>query len=346
MKILVLDPRNGDHCADLFIVDAAKWVVERMPLGYAPELHYDAQACELVVVETSLQVANGECTRYWLKRYSATTLGLIGEQETPVRPMYAGYPNRSTRIKSSPSGRYLYLLEAMPHPTEVGTFRLLAHRYDRMLERLEPGRLAVDSCMVDFDHLGDNEEDLYFHLACEFPSTVVFGCFSSPELAWVRMDDLPGRVHSPRETCGSWVAKPSRTLYCIAGNGTIYQVRRQPPASALFLKLPLTNSRSIPLKQLYGSGNWLFAGVSTDDGERSLGLASEIWQVSLAGAKVVRVIDLPFPVINFVTTADGEYLVGVNPYNRMLCLVETASGLVLEIIEDVGISPAEVMLIY
>jgi len=345
MKILALDPRNSDHHSDLFIVDTVGWTVEQMRVGYAPELHYVAEARELAVVETSLQAVNGERTRYWLKRYNAASLRLIGEHETPVRPMYAGYPNRSTRVKSSHSGRYLYLLEAMPHPVEVGTFRLLTHRYDRLLERLEQGQMAVDSCMVDFGQLGENEEDLYFHLACEFPNTVVFGRFSSPELNWVRMDDLPARNYSLRETCGSYATKPSLTLFCIARNGAIYRVQRQPPAAELYLKLPLTSFQSIPINQLYGGGGRLFAGVSANEGERSLSLASEIWQISLVEAELARVIELPFPVSNFVTTADGEYLVGVNPYNQTLLLVETDSGQVMEMIENIGVSPAEVVLI-
>ena len=86
-------------------------------------------------------------------------------------------------------------------------------------------------------------------------------------------------------------------------------------------------------------------GVAADDNERSLGLASEIWQVSLPDGAVADVTRLPLPVMNFVTTPDGATLVGVNPYATTLYLLDLCSGEPLKLMDDLGVSPAEVLIV-
>jgi hypothetical protein len=43
--------------------------------------------------------------------YDGETLKLVRQIEAPMRPMYAGFPNRSTRVTGTPSGRYVYIQE-------------------------------------------------------------------------------------------------------------------------------------------------------------------------------------------------------------------------------------------
>ncbi len=346
MKILVLDPRSGDSCADLFVVDFASGASDRLRLGYVPEVHYDAAAGELAVVDTELPQTSGVPARYWLKCYDLGTLRQTRRHETPMRPMYAGFPGRSTRLVSSSSGRYLYFLqsEGIRRYPEEDIFRLRVHRYDRRHDAIELGDLVVDSCLLDFGPLGGSEDELFLHLSCDFPSTIAFGKFPAPGLTLLRLEDLPSRSHSPRETCGSWLARESGTLYCVTGEGKIYRVRHA-EEPALLLELPLTPPRSVPLHHLYGGGGRLFVGVAADDNERSLGLASEIWQVSLSHGTVASVTKLPLPVMNFVTTPDGATLIGVNPYATTLYLMDLGSGKPLKLMDDLGVSPAEVLLV-
>src|SRR3712207_3402079 len=132
MNIVVLDPRSGAFCADLFVIEAGSWRMRHLPLGYVPEVHYDPVARELVLVETELDRDTGATRHYWLKCYAADTLRLLRQQETPQRPMYTGYPGRSTRVVSAPSGRFLYVLESevlLRHPGDEGVFRIRVHRY-------------------------------------------------------------------------------------------------------------------------------------------------------------------------------------------------------------------------
>ena len=224
MKILVLDSRSGDSCADLFVVDFASGASDRLRLGYVPEVRYDAAVGELVVVDTELPQASGVPARYWLKGYDLGTLRLTLCQETPMRPMYAGYPGRSTRLVSTSSGRYLYFLQAegVRRYPEDDIFRLRVLRYDRRHDVVERGDLVVDSCLLDFGLVGGSEDELFLHLSCDFPSTIAFGKFPSPELTLLRLEELPPRSHSPRETCGSWLARECDMLYCVTGEGKIY----------------------------------------------------------------------------------------------------------------------------
>jgi len=89
--------------------------------------------------------------------------------------MYTGYPGRSAHLDSSPSGRYLFVLQTggvLRDPVADSVFRLTASRYDCELDRFEQGKFAVDSCAVAFGHMGTGDQDLYFHLSCDYPSTI------------------------------------------------------------------------------------------------------------------------------------------------------------------------------
>jgi hypothetical protein len=104
MKLLVLDTHRGGHNADLLILEDDTSEIKKLPLGYVPELHYDKANRQIVVVETELKNANSDRTLYWLKCFSPDDFELLLQKRTPPRPMYAGYPGRSTRVKSSASG--------------------------------------------------------------------------------------------------------------------------------------------------------------------------------------------------------------------------------------------------
>lgn len=351
MKILVLDTRSGDSVSDLFVLDESGARKKRLRLGCVPELHYDSTAGELLVVDTRFRSWLRKRTTYWLKSYDTSTWRSRWKRQTPERPMYTGYPGRSTNVDVSPSGRYVYLLQSrmlirsMADPEASDTFRLTVHRYDRGNHSLQAGLAVVESCMVAFGHAGSSDDDLYFHLSCDYPSTVAFCRFDSPEVEWVRMVDLPARDHSPRETCGSWLDAARETLYCAAGDGTVHEVTRRPAGSRVLLKLDLAAGEMIPLRQVCGGGGLLFVGISANIGERSLSLASEVCQVSIAKARVIRRLELPFPVLNFVISADGSMLAGVSPYQRAVCLLDAQSGRLLRTIDNIGSTPAEVLLL-
>jgi len=347
MRILVLDPRRGDDKSDLFVVNAANGEWQRIRLGYVPEIHFNRAANEIAVVDTDL---GGKLwrkrDRYLLKRFAADTLKPIRTHETPIRPMYTGYPGRSAHLDSSPSGRYLFVLETggvLRDPVADSGFRLTASRYDCELDRFEQGKFAVDSCAVAFGHMGTGDQDLYFHLSCDYPSTIAFGSFGSSSVDFLAMEPLEQRVHNIRESCGSWLDRETGTLYCVTGAGAIYQVGRQPPTCLQLIQLPLEGSQSVPLQQIYGGGGYLFVGVS-NPAERGVSVATQVWQVSIAGRKLAGVIDLPFPAMNFVTTEDGRTLVGTSPFTRAVFVIDTTTKSLLQRI-NIGIRPAEVQLL-
>jgi len=345
MRLLVLDPRNGDRCADLFVIEAgARRPAHRFRFGYVPELRHDPAAGELLMVETELGHPGSGRTRYWLKRLHPDTFKLIGQVETPMRPMYAGFPGRSTRVVPTPSGRYVYVLELGAHPDRLDVYRTRVHRYDRRRGILEAGEPLIDSCMVEFGSMGATEDDLFFHLSCEFPSTVAFAHFNRPELELVPLCDVPARTSHRRETCGSWFDGAANTLYLVNGEGTVYRLQRRTPPEVL-ARLPLESPRCVPLHVIQGGGGRLFVGVSGNSEERSLGMASEIWQISLAEAAPRLSFRLPFPVLNFVVDPVGERLFGVNPYRRTLLEVELATGKVVHSVEGFGSTPAEVQIL-
>lgn len=346
MKILVLDPRNGDDVTDLFILDPERRTIDGMRLNYVPELRYDAAAGELLVVETELHSPERDHgSRYWLKMYDGETLRLARQIETPMRPMYAGFPNRSTRVAGTASGRYVYTQEVDRHPDRTDLYRTRVGRYDRSSDVFERGAPCIDSCIVDFGPFGASDDDIFFHLCCEAPSTIAFANFNEPAPEFVSLTNLPARKYSLQETCGSWLDAADQTLYCTARDGHIYRVKRRPNEAALFLALPIEPPRTIPLQHIYGASGRLFVGVARDEGERGLSLASEIWIISIADAAVLQVIPLSTPVINFVVTANACVLLGVDPYGRGVQFVDLASGKLLDWISDLGMTPAEVQLI-
>jgi|GEM_PF-5965446 len=342
MKILVLDPRNGDGCADLYVMREDDSRIECLRLGYVPELHYDARAHQLVVVETELYDGG---SKHWLKCYDADTFQLLLLLETPVRPMYSGFPGRSFRVKSSETGRYLYFLESTIHPRLIDLYRIRVHRYDRQQERMESSPMVIDSCMADFDQFGECDDELCFHLSCEFPSTLAFTRFDSPELRMLQLEEVESRTPSPRETCGSYFSKEKAACYCITGEGAIHVAENNPPRSRLLTKMKLKGERSIPLAQIYQSGDSLLVGVSVDMGMRGLSMASEIWRLDAEDGEVLDVFKLQMPVMNFVTTPGGSFLLGVNPYENALMMLEVATGKTLGFKDKLGISPGEVLLL-
>ncbi len=344
MKLLVLDPRNGDRCADLFLLDPLRRTRDQLRLGYVPELHLDPAASELVLVETALRSSPAEPTRYWLKRLAVDTLELRGQVEVPPRPMYAGFPGRSTRVVPDRAGRFIYVLENLGHPQRQDVYRTHVHRYNRRTGRVESGCPAIDSCMIAFGPLGDDGE-LFFHLSCEFPSTVAFAHFDRPELQLLTLEEVPYRTSHGKETCGSWFDSAAQVLYCVTGEGSIFRVQRGPARKELLARLPLVPPCCVPLHALHGGGGRLFVGVSTSSEERSLGLMSEVWPLSLAQQAMGPPFALPFPVLNFVVDAAGEVLFGVNPYLRRLLVATTSSGRLLDRIDNLGVTPAEVQLI-
>lgn len=345
MKLLIIDPRRGKSSADLFILEAGSSEMKKMPLGYVPELHYDAVRHQIVIVETQIRKNSSEQTRHWLKCLSADNLDLRLQKETPERPMFSGYPGRSTRVKSSRSGRFLYFLESRIHPTAIQIYRLLVHRYDYEKDEIQTGRIKIDSCLIDFDQIGENEDELCFHLSCEYPSVVAFGNFTSAKLEMLNLEELSPRTHGPKETCGSWFSKRKNRLYCVNGEGAVYEVNLSAKTSKLLSRLLLKPGSLIPLQQIYEAGESLLIGVSADVGERGLSMASEIWQISTASGELLDKIKLPFPVMNFIVTPDNQLILGVSPYQKAVAFVELSSGKTLGVRDEIGISPAEIIFI-
>jgi len=351
MTILVLDTRAGDRVSDLFVLSEGGEQQRRLRLGYVPELCYDAATHELVLAETSLGSRFRHETQYWLKGYDASTWDLKWKQLTAERPMYTGYPGRSSNIDVCASGRFVYslqsrmLIRSTEDPSASDTFHLTVTRYDRRRGLLESGQSAIDSCTVAFGYLGPGVDQVYFHLSCDYPSTVAFCDFADPEINWVRMDPLTQRDFSPRETCGSWLDPARRRLYCVAGNGTVYEVSHAPSRSTVFACIELGADELIPLRQIHGNGEFLFVGVSGDSNLRSLSLASEICQIAIANPDAVRRFPLPFPVLNFVASGDGRLIAGTSPYQQAVCLLDASNGRVIRILEPVGMTPAEVLFV-
>jgi hypothetical protein len=343
MKLLILDTRRGNPQADLFIADEQDLQFRKLQLGGVPEIHYDEANHQLVVVETEL--GKNDQRRFWLKCFSADSFELKFQLETPLRPMYSGYPGRSTRVKSSPSGRFLYFQEQTTHPTSIEIYRLLIHRYDSQTGNTELGTLKIDSCLLDFDIFGEDENELAFHLSCEFPSVIAFGTFKAEELEYLPLETITSRTHTLQETCGSWFSRKKKRLFCITGEGVIYDIRSNPPQVRLITRLKISKGSFIPLQQICECGEFLLVGISININERGMSLASQIWQVSIQTGEITKKIKLPFPIRNFVTTPDNQIIIGISPYQKALILIETKSGSILGIKEQIGLTPAEVLVI-
>jgi hypothetical protein len=169
--------------------------------------------------------------------------------------------------------------------------------------------------------------------------------FYSPEIDFVHLETLPSRTHGPKETCGSWISKDKKKLYCINGEGTIFKVSSNSRNSEKLTRLKIKAGNFIPLQQIYGAKESLLVGVSQDINERSLSLASQLWHVSVDKGEVIKKIDLPFPVMNFITTPDDYLIIGVSPYAKAVCFIEAETGKIMGIKDEIGISPAEVLAI-
>lgn len=347
MRFLVLDSRNSDVYSDLFVYDAEKGYDGKITLGYVPVVCYDPVNKEIIVLDTYVDANNWAATSFWLKCFSSQTFRLKYKKQISYRPMYAGFPGRSNDIACTANGRYIYFLHSSPlinRPGLEDTFYVGVNRYNRQLDKIESGRFGVESCTLDFGNL-ENEDDLFFHLSCDFPSTIVTGKFFSPELKKFQFENLPPRLHSPQETCGSWFDKTTNTLFCISGDGQIYSFNNSLGQIEKLIRLQINTARSIPLHHLYGSYGKLFVGVSVGDETRSFGLISEIWEVNLKNPEKPRIIELPLEIINFIVTDEGKTLLGVNPYQRSVIILDLETGAILEKFEDIGLTPAEVILI-
>jgi hypothetical protein len=199
---------------------------------------------------------------------------------------------------------------------------------------------------VDFGTLGTSDEDVFFHLTCEEPNTIAFARFSSADIDLVRLTDRMGaRTYALRETCGSWFDAPTQSLFCTTREGSIYRARQPPAPSALWLRLPIEGPRTVPLQHIHSSRGRLFVGVARDRHERSLSLVSEVWEIAIDDASIRRVIALPSPVMNFVTVENTPLLLGVDPYRSALYFMDLTSGKLLDRIDDLGMTPAEVQVV-
>lgn len=344
MRYLVLDPRRNAVRSTLFEVQASA-VASETTVGYAPEVHYDAAADEVLVLDTEFDDPCAAPVGQRLKRFHGRTLELIAEREIPERLMYAGFAGRSATIASCASGRYAYFVTVTGVVNESEgdvAFRLAPMRYDRRNDVIEAGAPSVVSCLLDFGVW--NEDDIYLHLMCDYPSTVARGQFRSPDLEFVSLEQLTPRNHSERETCASWFDRANRTLYCVTRGGAIHSIKNT-ASNCRLGHLPLEHEQSVPLEHLQGGGGYLFVGVANDDNERSVSLASQVWRMSLENPADIQVFGLPIPVINFVVSPDGRRLIGSNPYLRTVFAVDLATGTVETWIEQLGMSPAEIILL-
>jgi hypothetical protein len=223
-------------------------------------------------------------------------------------------------------------------------YRTKVHRYDRRTDALEAGAPIVDSCMVEFGPCGPTDDDLYFHLSCEFPSTVAYGRFDREAIRLVPLREAASRTCDSGETCGSWFDQSSGDLYCVSGDGVVYRTHAPLPPE-VFARLPLSTPACVPLHAIQGANGKLFVAVSTSQRERGLGLASELRTISLADGSIGGPVKLPVPVLNFVVDPEGCRLIGVNPYLRRLLVVDLESGETVQSVEDLGETPAEVLLL-
>ena len=159
-------------------------------MGYSAEVRFQPHTRELLVLESEADVAAP--MKFFLRLLDSESLQQTARREIPTRPMYAGFPGRSVAGPISPSSRYVYFLRSGP-VIQYGddlAFRLTPARWDRKSDRIETGEFHVDSCHVDYGLTGNNEDDLFLHLSCEYASTVAFGSFLSPDCDFLRLEDL------------------------------------------------------------------------------------------------------------------------------------------------------------
>ncbi len=346
MRIMVLDTCNGDDVTHLYFADPAGRRIDRISLNYVPEVCYDAAQDQIVVVETELggrERNRGSCN--WLKLFNAADLTLLHQVETPARPMYTGFPNRSSRVAVTASGRYIYYQVQQVHPDRQDVYRIRPGRFDRHTGRIATGCSFVDSCVADFGLLGDDEHELFFHLSCDLPNTFAFGHFESPDLDILQVGGVTSRTYSLNETCGSWTDRSGRKIYCVTRQGLVFCIEGNPSTARQICRLPIKDPHTVPLQHIYGAGHNLFVGVARDANERSLSLASEIWVLSRSDGAVAKAVALREPVINFVVDEGGQYLYGISPYQRTLQIVDMKSGNLADMVSGIGITPCEVRLI-
>ncbi len=342
MRLAILDPRNGDRTAELFVVGEDGSLESRFALGYVPEVTFNPPTQELIVLDSDVHTSP---TRHYLKIFDADTLTERLVREIPIRPMYAGFPGRSIGGRMSRSGRYIYFVESgeiVRLPDDL-TFRLRVARYDRVLDRVELGKFSVASCHVGFGIVGDSEEELFFHLSCDYPSTIAVGSFGSVDWSMIRLVELASRQHGPQETNGSWLDRKSARLYCVDRQGTVYCTDLAERRARQLAALHLDDGAGIPMHQIYGADGVIYIGVAESDEEQGPGLVSEIRYLAADSGGSMGRHRLPHRVASFVVSPDGELLAGANPYSGTVYLMDLSSGQEYWRIDQLGQTPAEII---
>jgi len=314
------------------------------PVGYSTEVTFHPATRELLLLESDAEV---KPMKYFLRTLDADHMTEGVRREIPVRPMYAGFPGRSSGCAVSPSGRYVYFLQTGPvirHGFDL-TFRLISMRWDRQEDSIETGRFYVDSCHVAYGLAGSGEDNLFVHLSCECASTVAFGSFGSDGCEYVRMEDLPRREHGPLETNGSWLDKARGLLYCVNRIGTIYEIRLAEKTSRVFASLRLRKDWGVPVHQIWGAAGEIHIGVAEDNQDVGLGMVREIWSVAADTGEFLGRRLLPHPVMSFVVTPDGKQLAGVNPYSRTVFCLDRETGEDVWRLDRFGEAPGEIVMV-
>ena len=215
MRLLVLDSCSGRSSTKLYGLSADSSRVRSRNLQYAPEMAVSDEG----VWTCETELGGGRWwrrpTRCWLRRYDSESLRKVEETEIAFRPMSTGYPGRSQYLAPASTKRFVYVLHQTFIPREPimsSAYRQTVCRFDRDSGRVEAGKLGVESCLVAMGVSTRNGEaggdDIFLHLACDYPSTVAVGRFHEAEPDWLRLENLEPREHSAMETIASWFDAP------------------------------------------------------------------------------------------------------------------------------------------
>jgi len=327
MRILVLDPRLGTTSSELFVLrpDSGKieWARE---LAYVPELRYCAPTGEVVLLETD--VGPDEPVNY-LCLWDGESLSEKLRLPIPPRPTYSGFAGRSVSGMVSASGRYVYFLRSGPIQRldeYTLTFRIIPCRYDRLLREFEEAAFHVDSCHIDFGLTGVSEDELYLHLSCEFPSTLAFAGFSDPAFDQVRLVDLPGRVHGPLETNGSWLDPSSNRLFCVNRAGDLFVVDLVRRNARTLRSVAAGQDLAVPIHHICVAGNRVYVGRAQTIGEQGNGLASVVDCLDAESGELQGTVLLSQPAMNFAVSSEGPTLIAACPFQRCVFAQDLTTG--------------------
>jgi hypothetical protein len=346
VRFVVLDPQDTPLSGRLYQLSPEGSVEKEVVVGYSAEVRFQPHTRELLILESNADLAAP--MKFFVRLLDSQTMRQTARREIPTRPMYAGFPGRSVAGPISPSSRYVYFLRSGPviRYEDDLAFRLTPARWDRKADRIEIGEFHVDSCHVDYGLTGNNEDDLFLHLSCEYASTVAFGSFLAPNCDLIRLEDLPRREHGPLETNGSWLDSARSHLYCVNRNGGIYEVRLREGISRVLAHLQLGENRSVPVHQIHGAAGQIHVGVADDIVNTGLGRVTEIWSVCADTGEFLGRRLLPRPLMNFVVTPDGKQLVGADPYSRSVFCIDRESCEQVWSLEGIGKAPSEIVPIW